>query len=283
MSRRQLGSIFALAALALALPAAAQPAPGAAPYVDVRGLAEQKAGVPPLGARKPKGTPSGPGSLTGVWNNREAPYGIPVRSQAAHTAEGQTPPMQPWAATLMEQRLKDSEGGHPFSSTKSRCLPAGVPAMMLSPHTMDIKLIEEPKPITVLLEELNNFRQIHLNAKHNEDAAPSYMGDSIGHWEGDTLVVETTNINSDVTVDNVGLPHSDALRTVERFRRITPTRLEYRVTVDDPKAFTRVWDFPRRTLALEAGRHLTEYVCANQRNGTDASGRTSVNLPPAAR
>jgi hypothetical protein len=267
--------LLAAGAIALALPALAQ-APGK--YVDLRQQMEAKDGVPPEGAPIAKGTPRGPGSLTGVWNNREAPYGVPTRDQAVHTDKGEIPPLRPEAAALFEKRMKDAEAGHPYSSTKSRCLPAGVPAMMLSPHTMSVRIIEQPKDVTILVEELNNFRQIFLNAKHKEDAAPAYMGDSVGHWEGDTLVVETTNIDTDTGVDNVGTPHSDALKVTERFRRITPMRLEYKVTIDDPKTFTRPWSLPRRTLELEPTTHLNEYLCANQRNPVDTSGRTGVQL-----
>jgi hypothetical protein len=105
------------------------------------------------------------------------------------------------------------------------------------------------------------------------------MGDSVGHWDGDTFVVETTELNDATTLDEIGMPHTKSLKVIERFRRVSPDRLELKVTFDDPKAFTRSWSLPRYTLKLDAKATLVEFVCDNQRNPIDANGNISVELP----
>ena len=244
------------------------PAANKAPYMDARIKEEIAAGAPALGAPIPKGTPRGPGSLRGVWY----PAGT---GGADHTVDGDPIPMMPWVKAAMDKRASDAKAGHPYAGSKSRCLPAGLPQEMTGPKTLGLRIIEEPKIVTVLIEEMTNFRQIFLDAKHSPDAIPSYQGDSVGHWEGDTLVVESTTFNPDVDVG--GRPHSPEARTIERMRRIAPDWIEYYITIDDPKAYTKPWTMPRRTLKREPW-NIYEYICTNQRNGTDETGNTGLQL-----
>ena len=257
---------------ALALPALAQPAHR---FMDERYNAEMKAGAPPEGAPAARGTPRGPGSLTGVWFNAEAPN--PMEEEPVRTAEGEPAPLQPWALRIMVGRAADEEDGHPYADTSSRCLPTGVPQMMLEPRMAGIRILEAPKSVTVLFEQNNNWRQILIGPRPRDDASPTYMGDSIGRWEGDAFVVETSNIDLDQDVQ--GFPHTDKLRIVERFRRVSPDRLELKVTIDDPGTFTRPWSLPRRTLKLNDGVTLAEQLCTNQRNAPDAEGHTGFQGP----
>ncbi len=265
-----------LASALAALPALAQPAPR---FMDDRYKAEMAAGVPPEGAPIAKTTPRGPGSLTGVWFNAEAASN-PAEEESVRTAEGDPPPLQLWALKIIVGRAADEEDGHPYADTSSRCLPTGIPQMMVEPRGPGIRILEEPKSVTMLFEQNNNWRQILIGAKHREDASPTYMGDSVGRWDGDTFVVETTNVDLDQDVQ--GYPHTDKLRIVERYRRITADRLELKVTIEDPGAFTRVWSLPRRTLKREAGAVLGENLCTNQRNAPDADSYTGVQGPRAS-
>jgi hypothetical protein len=280
LSTALIGALAALAGAALS-----QPAPVPAPNMpDGRSADELKAGAPPEGAPIAKGVPKGPGSLTGVWYNDKfrssAKFAPP--DLVGRTKAGDLPPMLPWAAALQLKRYQDALAGHPYATSKSRCMPAGLPMSMLSPGTLGLKIIEEPRMVTVLIEELNNYRQIRLNAPQPpaDDIDPSYLGHSVAKWEGDTLVVDTIGFNDQTTLDMLGLPHTDALHVTERMRRISMDRLEIQTTIDDPKTFTHPWQWPRRTLKLAPDGDLKEYLCANQRNGS-VNGVTTVTMPGA--
>jgi len=267
-------ALLALAGSAMTQAAWAQPAK--APYMDRRYRSELATGAPPEGAPIPAGTPHGPGSLAGTWFNAdETPN--PADYEPVRTAEGDPVPLQTWALKVMLSRAAEEEDGHPYADTSSRCLPTGVPQMMLEPRWSGIGIFEGPAAVTMVFEEFNHWRQVSIGAKHRDGSEPSYMGDSIGRWDGDAFVVETTNIDTDQDVE--GFPHTAALRVVERYRRVSPDRLELKVSIEDPGTFTRPWSLPRRTLKLDNGAKLSESLCTNQRNGPDATGHTSVQKP----
>jgi hypothetical protein len=182
----------------------------------------------------------------------------------------------------MQQRQKDAEAGHPYAFSKSRCLPAGTPGSMFPPAALPIQILETPGQITVLFEEFNQFRIIKMNQKHNPDPDPGYFGDSVGHWEGDTLVVDTIGISDKTSLGGGGVPHSEALHVVERIRHTGKDTIEDQVTMEDPKAFVGVWKM-NNTLKRVPGAHLAEYFCDNDRNTPDATGRTGVALPSNSR
>jgi hypothetical protein len=231
--------------------------------------------MPALLAAQPAApsTPKGPGSLNGIWMN--ASYvgtgrGTP-RDRAIKTADGTPPPLKPEAAAILDKRIADADAGRIFGNSLSRCLPGGMPEMMLgAPYP--IQFSESPGQITMLFEEQNHFRIIHMDAKHPADPDPSWMGHSIGHWEGDTLVVDTVGLNDRATLDMVGTPQSESLHLVERYRRVAPDRVELRITVSDPATFTKPWVIASalRRGAPETG--IGEYICENNRNNVDANG-----------
>jgi hypothetical protein len=123
------------------------------------------------------------------------------------------------------------------------------------------KIVQTPKEIVVLYEYMNTFRMIPLNAKHPDGLLPSYMGDSVGHWEGDTLVVDVIGFNDRTWLAGTGTFHSEALHVTERYTRVDRDRIDYEVTMDDPKVFTKPWTL-RSTLMLRDGTRVQEYVCA---------------------
>jgi len=102
---------------------------------------------------------------------------------------------------------------------------------------------------------------IQLNAAHPDDLIPSYMGHSVGHWEGDTLVVDVIGFNDKTWLAGTGTFHSDALHITERFTRIDKDRIDYQVTMEDPKVLTKPWVL-RSSLMLREGTRLEEYICA---------------------
>ncbi len=220
----------------------------------------------------------GPGSLTGVWLNSDykssARYDI--RDGIIRSDDGQMPPLQPWAAQLFDKRVKMSDDGTPFATTKSNCLPAGVPQAMFGP-SLPIEILETSGKVTILFTEFSNFRQIFLNSTHANDPDPSFMGDSIGHWEGPVLIVDTIGVTDRTTLDPVGMPHSDALHLTERFRRTGEDTLEVVVTIDDPKVFTRVWTVTSHFKAMP-GTRLQENLCENNRNRPNADDTIGIQL-----
>lgn len=223
--------------------------------------------------------PSGPGSLAGVWqtggvwktsiaeNVGREPLGslrTPERDRVLKTVDGKWPPLQPWANAELEKRIAMSQRGEPYATTTSLCLP-GMPLMMLG-GPYPIQILETPGLVTILLEEQNHFRLIHMNGKHPEDPDPTYLGHSVGHWEGNTLVVDTIGLTDQTAIDRVGMPHSDELHVIERFRRTGKDTMDLVITIDDPKTFTTKWDAGVHYKTPAPGVEMTEYICANNRD-----------------
>ena len=124
-----------------------------------------------------------------------------------------------------------------------------------------MQIIQTPSQIIMLWEYMNQFRVIPLNAKHNEDAEPSYLGDPVGRWEGDTLVVDVTNFNDKTWLIGAGTFHTEALHVTERYTRIDKDQIDYEAVMEDPNVLTKPWVF-RTAIMLREGTRLREYPCA---------------------
>jgi hypothetical protein len=195
--------------------------------------------------------------LSGVWMERQS---IAVFSAGE-------PPFQPWA----EEKYKFAKPGYGPRATPGsqdpilNCLPPGVPRIMIIPFPMQI--IQIPGEIVMLFEYDHYIRHIHMDRRaHPKELDLTWMGDSIGWWEGDTLVVDTAGLNDKTWLDQVGHPHSDALHVVERIRRVDRDTLQDDLTIDDPKAYKSAWS-GRQIFKLKPSWHLLEYVCADDRAG----------------
>lgn len=196
--------------------------------------------------------------LSGVWMER----------QNIITFSSQEPPLMPWA----EEKYKGAKPGYgPRASADSEdpilnCLPPGVPRIMLIPFPMQV--IQIPGEVVVLFEYDHYIRHIYLDRhEHPKDLDNTWMGDSIGWWEGDTLVVDTVGLNDKTWLDQVGHPHSDALHVVERLRRIDRDTLQDDLTIDDPKAYRKSWS-GEQVFKRKPTWHLLEYVCVDDRAGS---------------
>jgi hypothetical protein len=214
--------------------------------------------------------PAGPGSLNGIWSapGYKGSMRTPPRDRVYRTIDGKWPPLLPAAAELLERRIAMSEKGEPFANTIMQCLPGGVPEMTFgAPYPAQI--LETPGQVTILYEMYNHFRVIHLNAKHSADPDPGFMGHSVGHWEGDTLVVDTIGLTDRTTIDEVGIPHSEDLHVIERYRRTDASTLEILITLDDPKTFSKAWDAKVIYKSARPGTNLIEFICENNRNARD--------------
>jgi len=161
-------------------------------------------------------------------------------------------PLRPEGAALMEAHQKS---GRDFQS--AYCLPGSLPSAIL---VMNFKMIQTPQEI-VMLPTGDPPRQIHLDGRSlPKNPEPSWMGSSVGRWEGDVLVVETTGFNERALLDGFGHPLSEAMRITERYRRRDYGHMDLEITFDDPKFYTRPFGF-KTTLTLVPDSDLLEYVC----------------------
>jgi hypothetical protein len=168
-------------------------------------------------------------------------------------------PLRPEAAALTEQRQKS---GRDFQS--AYCLPSSIPASML---VLNFKMIQAPHEIVVLAGNGDPPRQIFIDGRTlPKDPEPSWMGSSVGRWDGETLVVETTGFNDRAWLDGFGHPRGAAMRITERYRRRDFGHMDLEMTFDDPKYYTRPFGF-KTTLTLLPDTDVLEYVCTeNERD-----------------
>ena len=169
-------------------------------------------------------------------------------------------PFQPWAAAVYDYNSKNQSKYDP----EGYCLPPGGPRMMATPYPAEIIQLADQKRIIMIFEGATHiWREIFMDGRpHPEGDAlnPTYLGHSVGRWDGDTLVVDVVGFNEATWLDYFGHPHTDLLHVVERFSRPNKSTLHYEALIDDPGAYTRpfkvAWDIPWR-----ANGELTEYIC----------------------
>jgi hypothetical protein len=162
-------------------------------------------------------------------------------------------PLRPETVAVMQERQKS---GRDFQS--AYCLPSSLPAALL---VLNFKMIQAPGEIVMLAGNGDPARQIHTDGRAlPKDPQPSWMGSSVGQWQGDTLVVETTGFNERAWLDGFGHPRSEAMRITERYRRRDMGHMDLDVTLDDPKYYTRPFGF-KTVLTLVPDSEVLEYVC----------------------
>lgn len=162
-------------------------------------------------------------------------------------------PLRPVAAALTEQRQKS---GRDFQT--AYCLPGSIPATLM---TLNFKMIQTPAEIVVLAGNGDPPRQIYIDGRSlPKDPEPSWMGSSVGRWQDDTLIVETTGFNERAWLDGFGHPRSQAMRITERYRRRDVGHMDLEVTFDDSTYYTRPFGF-KTTLTLIPDSDVLEYVC----------------------
>jgi hypothetical protein len=204
-------------------------------------------------------TPTGPAprladgkpDLNGVW---QRPY-VPDITKNGPGQQG-IPELAftPWGADNWKSYDPAKNGDYTGS-----CLPFGLLRSMNSPHPMQI--VQSPKYVALLYEQNTWFHLIPTDGReHPKDLQPTWFGDSVGKWEGDTLVVDTIGFNGQTRLDTIGHPHSDAMHVVETFQRTDAGHITYTMTVDDPKAYTKPWKNVR-TFTLRPDWELMEYSC----------------------
>ena len=172
-------------------------------------------------------------------------------------------------------RAAQKEGEHQQTDT-ANCVPPGMPQIMTQPYP--VEFLFTPGKVTVAVEAYSQMRRIYVDGRpHMEDPDPTYQGDSIGHWEGDTLVVDSIAFipNSYIAP---GTNHSDQMRIEERIRRVGADDMEIRTTIYDPKALLEPWSVTR-FYKRHTDWDLKEYICTqNNRDSADPEGRADINL-----
>jgi hypothetical protein len=216
------------------------------------GIPRTADGKPDLSAPAPK-TPDGKPDLSGTWNaDRRFLVNIAVDLAADH----KDVPMRPAALALFNQR---KDGALAKEEPDANCLPQGVPKIDAAP--VPWKLIQGPRQVTILYEAFTLFREIFTDGRElPKDPNPTWLGYSVGHWDGDTLVVESNGFNGKTWLDQAGHPTSDALHVTERFRRKDFGHLELEITIDDPKMYTQSWTV-KENPPLFADGELLEFNC----------------------
>ena len=194
-------------------------------------------------------TPDGRPDLSGLW---QRPY-VPDMTRNAKDQVGAA------ALPFTEEGAAIFKAYDPakFDYT-GRCLPQGLTRSMNSPFPMEI--FQSPGKVAFLYEAWNVFHVVPIGREHQKDPDPTWMGNSVAKWDGDTLVVDTIGFNDRTNMDTVGHPHSDRMHVVERFTRTDATHMAYEVTVEDPKIYTKSWK-NSRVFTLRPDWEIMEYSC----------------------
>jgi hypothetical protein len=264
------------------------------PAIRTRGVPRTPAGQPDLTASTPR-TSDGKPDLSGIWDNgrntggarggaatlglgRGGATAAPAPAAAANAgppnatffnvgagfSEGL--PLQPWAAELVRKRMADNSKDNP----DAHCLPMGF--MQFHTHSQPRKIIQTPEMLLIIYEANSGLRQIFTDGRPlpDKDAQPWWYGYSVGKWEGDTLVVETTGFIDNIWLDVRGSPLTSSGRVIERFRRPNYGNLEIEITIDDPKAYTKPWTV-KVSQRVYPDTELIEFIC-EERDATHYVG-----------
>jgi hypothetical protein len=220
-------------------------------------------GTPNLSAPAPR-TADGKVDLSGVWEAADEPGGPKGGIEGIGSPKymidvmrdfNGAVPFQPWAAELFKQRQANKMRDNPMI----RCLPAGVPRLAAYSHPY--KILQTSDLVVILYESQTLFRQVFLDGRaYPADPEPTWLGYSVGKWEGETLVVETVGFNDKTWLDGLGHPHSEAMKVTERYRRRDVGHMDIEVVIDDPKAYTQQIRYVQPQELLPDG-DLIEYIC----------------------
>ena len=221
------------------------------PTADIPRTADGKADLAAPAPRQANGKPV----LAGLW--RPAP-GI-VGDMTRGMKKGEVVPFQPWAEALFQERRANDSRDDPTA----RCVVGGVPRSTFVGYPF--KILEPPGMVVILYEAVHAYRQIFTDGRSlPNDPNPAWFGYSVGRWEGDVLVVESSGFNDNVWLDNAGRPATGTLKVTERFVRKNFGQMDVEITIDDPKTYTKPWSVTQQ-LAYQPDTELLEYIC-NENN-----------------
>ena len=246
-------------------------AAAAALFALTAAAASAQTGLP---APKPWAEPTkDPHDLNGVY--------MPESNSFTYTPiEGGDPPWTPEAHADFLRRRQAERDGKPVVNTSTLCLPSGMPRVMTAPYPIEV--VVQPKQVIILHEIQHLMRFIYLSEKHpaGDDLFPTYQGHSVGHWEGDTLVVDTVATEGGLTtLDQADRPKTGDIHIVEHIRKIDGgKKLEDLVTFEDPKVYTKTWT-ARLLYDWRPDIRFIEYICEeNNRNPVSPDGTVGAAI-----
>lgn len=232
-----------------------------------------------LGGLLAQESPDG-ATIEGTWTISFAGGGNPDRTAEERADEG-VPPLRPEYLAIWEARraaiAQANARGEPLANAATLCLPQGMPSMMGSGGPFPMEILISDGQVTIIQEAYNQVRRIYLDRPQLPlaDIEPGFYGRSVGHWEGDTLVVDTIGIKESVEFRNV--PHTAEMRITERIELVSPDVLRDVITIEDPEVLERPW-----TVTFEFNRlpgyEMMEYVCEDNREYVDETGAQRLRI-----
>ena len=207
----------------------------------------------------------GPGPIMSPKDRPYVPNGN-GRQPTYRIADTSNPILKPWAKEQMEKANDAVRAGKVPYITRERCWPAGVPGFTVYTRVQPIHFVAGKKEVTIINELNTQIRHIYMDVPHSKNPGHTWYGESVGHYEGDELVVDTIGLNDKTFVDNYRTPHTDQIHVVERFKLIEGGNiLQSTVKVEDPGAFNMPWTGVQRWKRI--ARPLEEYLCEPSNDG----------------
>jgi hypothetical protein len=204
-----------------------------------------------------------PGHLPPVANDPGHPF-VPNGTSAQPTyriADLSNPNLKPWVKERMKKDNDEVLAGKVAFTARSSCRPAGVPGFMAYGGPNPIFFVQTPKEVWMIYSGNQEVRRIYLDVPHSENPKPSWYGEAVGHYESDTLVIDTIGMNNKTVLDPYRTPHTEKLHVVERWKMMEGgTAMEASFTVDDPDTFYEPWSGMRRYRRVK--QEMLEEVCA---------------------
>jgi hypothetical protein len=235
--------------------------------------------LPMAPAMLPAQSAAGPPDLTGVWGiYRGGPGADPKFRPPAPSPLVLKPEYdKPYQARRAEESAA-AQRGEQLDNTSARCIPYGVPTMM-SVAIYPIEIVQTAKQVTIISEAFSEVRRVYMDRPQwkIEDVAPGYYGRSVGHWEGDTLVVDTIGIKPTVSGYR-GMPHSAQMHVTERIKMLSPEILHDQVTIEDPVVLDKPMTYTLAFKRMAADYEMVEFVCDNNREYVDEKGIVRLKL-----
>jgi len=211
----------------------------------------------------------GPGPVTNLSSDIQKPEG-----------DYKNPILQPWAAAVVKKWAEETHAGRAPAHAHALCYPTSLPGVMTLHNAY--QFLQTPEKVTIIIANQTQARHIYLNVPHSKHVTPSWYGESVGHYEGDALIVDTVGIKTMdvVPLDRFGTPHTEKLHVVERIRKLSGKELRIDYRIEDPGAFTTPFD---AVALFHPFKEWDEETCAE--NNVDQTGKlifgTPMDMSPA--
>jgi hypothetical protein len=221
-----------------------------------------------------------PGRLPPLTQDPAHPF-VPNGARAQPTyriADLRDPNLKPWVKEHMKKDNDEVLAGKIAFTARSSCMPAGVPGFMALGGPTPLYFVQTPKEVLMIFSGDHQVRRVYMDVPHSENPKPSWYGESVGHYEGDTLVIDTIGQNDKTAVDPYRTPHTEKLHVVERWKMADDGKmLEVTFTVEDPDAFYQPWSGLRRFRHVDEA--MAEDVCAENNEHLFDYGIPVANKP----